>query len=351
MTTRKLFLSFLLLLTALAGSSGAVFWRRSMVGISMTSAATKYLAALDQQQRQASHLPWEETKQRVDWHFIPKDQRKGLQIKQMNGEQRKLALLLLRTTLSQLGYDKASKIMAMEGVLRELEKERTNTPLRDPERYYFTLFGDVTEDGRWGLSIEGHHLSLNFVIDKGDVVSSTPTLFAANPAIVMAEVPGNHGIAKGTRLLEKEETAAFDLVGSLSDQQKKVAIIDEQAPKEIRAAGEPQPPADPAVGISYGELSDSQKETMKQLVGAYLANMPDEVRQARLDAILAAGPENVKFCWAGPTKPGVGHYYRVQGPTFLIEFVNTQPDAAGNPANHIHSVWRDMRGDFALPIK
>ena len=79
--------------------------------------------------------------------------------------------------------------------------------------------------------------------------------------------------------------------------------------------------------------------------------MPAEVATERLSAIEQAGFEKVYFAWMGAEKPGIGHYYKIQGPTFLIEFVNTQADAAGNPANHIHCLWRDMRGDFGIPIK
>jgi hypothetical protein len=201
-----------------------------------------------------------------------------------------------------------------------------------------------------GLSVEGHHLSLNFVVEKGKVISSTPTVFAANPATVMADYPGTHAIKKGTRVLAKEETLALELVQSLTPEQRKTAIIAEKAPSEVRAAGEPQPPTDAAAGIAADKLTDAQRKMLIALLDAYCDNVPAEVSKARKAAIDKAGAEKVHFAWAGADKPGSGHYYRVQGPTFLIEFVNTQADSAGNPANHIHSLWRDMGGDFAVPI-
>jgi hypothetical protein len=238
--------------------------------------------------------------------------------------------------------------MELEIILRELEKARKG-PLRDPERYFFTVFGKPEGSGRWGLSVEGHHLSLNFVVENGHVVSSTPTVFAANPATVMSEVPG--GQPKGTRLLAKEETRAFELLASLNAEQLKTAVIDATAPREVRAAGEPQPPQTAPAGIPASQLSESQRKMLNSLIESYTENLPDQVAQDRWNAIRMGGSENVHFAWAGAQKPGVGHYYRVQGPTFLIEFVNTQADAAGNVANHIHSIWRDMRGDFAIPVK
>lgn len=334
----------------LLGGSTWAYFQDVKAGPEMTAAAVRYLASLDPDQQKLAQLSFEDTQQRVGWHFIPKDERKGLQIRQMNKEQREAAQGLLRSCLSKIGYEKATQIIALEALLKELEKDKAGAPLRDTERYYFTVFGQPTEQSRWGLSIEGHHLSLNFVVDKNEVVSSTPTLFASNPAEVKSDVPGDHGIKKGQRILVREEIAAFELVALLTEEQLKTALIAETPPKEIRGAGEPQPPADAAVGISYKDLTDRQRSVLKRLVSAYLENMPSEIQQERLNALVKSGVDSVKFAWAGATKPGIGHYYRIQGPTFLVEFVNVQPDAAGNPANHIHAVWRDMRGDFAIPV-
>lgn len=337
-----------MLLLAAAGSSvGWSFLRDEHPGGAMTAEATRFLEMLDAEQRGVSLMAYD-APERLDWHFIPKETRKGLQVKHMTPEQRKAAHGLLRSCLSEIGYGKANRIMKLENLLRELEKDRSGGPIRDPQRYYFTLFGKPSEDGRWGLSIEGHHLSLNFVVDKGRVISSTPTFFAANPALIQAQVPGTD-FAKGARVLADEELLAFELIGSLDDQQRKVAVIAEKAPAEIRAAGEPQPPADEGVGLQASELTEAQRGTLNKLIETYAKNVPAEIAGQRLAAIKKAGMGKVRFAWAGADKPGIGHYYRIQGPSFLIEFVNTQPDAAGNPANHIHCVWRDMAGDFALP--
>ncbi len=329
---------------------GWTFLKTTSTATDMTDAAETFLGSLTAEQKEKAFFAKYEAPERVGWHFIPKAERKGLQIKEMTEPQRKAAYALLRSTLSQIGYDKATQIMQLEQILHELEEAKgTRRFARDPQRYYFTIFGTPASTGRWGLSIEGHHLSLNFVVADGSVISSTPTFFATNPAIVKNQVEG--GAKKGTRVLDKEETLGFELVNSLSAEQAKTAIIAEKAPREIRAAGEPQPPTDAAVGIRYGDLEEEQKSIMRQLVRAYLVKLPEDVHKETLDAIFASGPDNVRFAWAGAKKPGIGHYYRIQGSSFLIEFVNTQPDAAGNPANHIHCVWRNMKGDFALPIK
>ncbi len=327
-------------------SAAAAIALRPQQNPEVTPSAKAFIKTLDAEQKKVALLPYGSA-QRTDWHFIPKDKRKGLQVKHMSKPQRAAAHKLLRSTLSAAGYDKATNIMKLEGLLNELEGGKGRN-IRDPERYYFTVFGEPGEKARWGLSIEGHHLSLNFVLEGGEVISSTPAFFAANPGIVKNK---NETVAVGTRVLRDEEQLAFDLVQSLNKQQLSAALIADKAPSEIRAAGEAQPPVSKAVGIASGDLNKQQTKTLVKLIKAYASAMRGEVYEARMKAIDDAGIGAVHFAWAGATEPGVGHYYRVQGPTFLIEFVNTQPDAAGNPANHIHCVWRDTAGDFALPIK
>lgn len=320
--------------------------KKAPSGEGMTKAAQAYLATLDDEQRAASRLSYD-TPKRVDWHFIPKATRKGLKLRDMNDKQRKAAHDLLRASLSELGYEKSVKIMELEEVLAILEgdKERKR---RDPLKYYFTLFGKPDAKGRWGLSVEGHHLSFNFVVEDGQVVASTPQFLAANPTVAMKDFTPL--IKKGERVLAVEEKLAFDLVNSLNKKQTKAAILADKAPREIRAAGEAQPPITKPEGIAFAKLNDAQQEMLDKLIDEYIAAMPADVAAGRRREIEKAGTDKIHFAWAGATKPGIGHYYRVQGPTFLIEFVNTQPDAAGNPASHIHCVWRDPRGDFGISI-
>lgn len=312
----------------------------------LTNAAKQFLKTLNAKQLKSVVFKYD-APERVQWHFIPKNDRKGLQLKEMNKQQREAADRLLRVCLSKAGYQKARTIMELEGLLAAIEKGRG--AIRDPQRYYFTVFGEVNNDRRWGLSIEGHHLSLNFVIDHDELVSVSPSFFASNPGTVKTGI--HPQVPKGTRILAAEEKLAFRLVKSLNDDQQGEAVIAEKAPKEIRAAGQPQPPSEKATGIRGKSLSREQLALLKKLVAAYTANFPGKIGQEKLDAIEKNGWDQVYFAWAGPFKPGIGHYYRIQGDSFLIEFVNTQPDAEGNPANHIHCVWRNPKGDFAIEIK
>ncbi len=157
------------LLLCLTVCAALGFWRPAPAP-EMTTAAKAFVESLRDDQRSQTVLPYE-TPLRTDWHFIPKPARKGLQVRDMSEAQRKAAFDLLRSTLSAAGYGKATKIMQLESILRELEKARVNGMIRDPERYFFTLFGQPEAEGRWGLSIEGHHLSLNFVVEGNRVIS------------------------------------------------------------------------------------------------------------------------------------------------------------------------------------
>ncbi len=316
-------------------------------GGAMVQAATAWLATLAPEQKARVLKPYEDAG-RTGWHFIPKFERKGLPLREMVPSQQQGALDLLRAAVSQAGFDKSNSIMQLDEMLR-LQEANNAKNIRDSLRYFFTIFGTPAATGTWGLSIEGHHLSLNFVVRDGQVVDSTPQFFGANPAEVRTRFAGLP--EPGFRVLGAEEQTAFDLVRSLAADQQAKAIIAPESPKDIRAAGEPQSPKEPAKGIPFGELKPEQQALLRKLIDTYCAAMADEVSKERLMLIEKAdgGWNAIHFAWAGATEPGIGHFYLVEGPTFAIEFCNVQPDAEGNVANHIHCVWRDRSGDFDLP--
>ncbi len=343
---RRAFLTFLGSFFILS-SVGLTYFAVSGPGESMTDAATVLIDSLNEDQKKTALMEYG-SPERLGWHFIPKDERKGLQIKHMTKTQQEKTHQLLKSALSEMGYSKTTQIMGLEKVLNEFEGGKGRWA-RDHERYYVTIFGIPAKDSKWGLSYEGHHLSLNFVVENNELISTTPQFFATNPALVKNE--NKVGVKVGTRVLAKEETLAFDLVNSLNDQQKKIGILAPKAPNEIREPGSPQPPTAAPEGIPYSQLSIEQRGILLTLIKEYADAMPPQIAKQRSAALQYDGLDKIYFAWAGPTEPGIGHYYRIQGPSFLIEFVNTQPDAAGNPANHIHCVWRDMHGDFAIPIE
>ncbi|OYP34988.1 DUF3500 domain-containing protein [Rhodopirellula sp. MGV] len=336
-------------LIAVVGLVSAGLKTADQTGTQVATYANQLLSQLDEGQKGKAVMDYDSEK-RVEWHFIPKATRKGLPLREMNEAQRVDALRMLRAALSEAGYTKASRIMLMEGLLRELEGA-DRTWERDPQKYFVTIFGTPGEEGKWGLSFEGHHLSMNFSFENGAMVDSSPQFFAANPATVMNEVPNLSGKllpGKGTRILKDEEQLAFELINSLEGETKDAAIISDEALEEIRFAGEAQAKVGEPEGIAFKSLDDDAKTLLEKLVMVYANTVADPVANERKAAIDEDGWDDVHFAWAGATEPGIGHYYRIRGKRFLIEFVNTQPDAAGNPANHIHCVWRDLSGDFNL---
>lgn len=332
-------------------TAGAAWQLTATTPQKMMVCASEWASLLKEDQRAQALLDYD-TPKRVDWHFIPKNDRKGLQVRDMSPEQRKSADKLLGACLSAAGYKKVTSIMDLEIFLKTVQdKKGQKEPLRDPERYYYTIFGKPEAGKKWALSIEGHHLSLNFVVEGDKLVSATPLALCTNPAEVMSNWTEAPKSPKGTRILAAEETVAFELVNSLSDEQKKKAIIADKAPAELREAALPQPQVGAPEGIVDGELTDKQKSLLGQLIAVYFLNLPDDVAGSRMAEVVAGGTNSVHFAWAGATKPGVGHYYRIQGKTFLIELVNVQPDAEGNPANHVHCVLRNLSGDFGIALE
>ena len=304
-------------------------------GNHMAESASRFLAALDDSQKAQATYGFDDP-ERVNWHFIPRP-RKGLPMKAMTPAQRALAFGLLQTGLGASGFLKATTIMSLEAILKDLEQGKG--PVRDPELYFVTIFGTPAATGQWGWRVEGHHLSLNFTLKDGAITSASPAFFGSNPGEV------RQGPRQGLRALADLEDRALRLLQALDDSQKKVAVTAEKAPGEIRSPATPQPPTAEADGIAYGQLNDDQKPMLKALVEAYALDMSPEVASAWLEEIKKAGGDNVRFAWQGVADRNGPHAYKVQGPSFLIEFNNTQ-----NNSNHVHAVWRNMLGDFALPI-
>ncbi len=346
MHRRNLFLIASLGLLTLLGFSLAM-----KTGDAPASQMQKFVSAwidsLDDAQRTKALVAYG-SGDRTTWNFIPLETRKGLPLMEMNVAQQTAALRAVRAALSDAGYEKSSKIMQNESMLRILEGPGSEAK-RNPEKYYMTIYGSPADAGTWGMSFEGHHLSLNFVCRDGVVVDSTPQFFAANPATLLSDVTGP--LPKGTRILRDEEEIAFELVNKMQQSDRQQAVIDDKSPAEIRFASLPQPELAAAEGVRMSDLDRESQQRLNKLIDVYAKAVPAEVADERLRIIQADGPAEIYFAWAGATKPGIGHYYRIQGKSFLIEFVNTQPDAEGNPANHIHAVYRDLTGDFDLPIK
>jgi hypothetical protein len=304
----------------------------------MAGAANKWLTSLSPEQRDKAVFPFD-SEERLKWHFIPNEMfpRKGVTFKDMSEPQRALAQDLVKTGLSARGYLTATSIMELEKVLRAMEGGVRFA--RDHEAYQISIFGTPGDKKAWGWRLEGHHLSVRFDVVGGTATTSSPAFFGSNPAEV------REGPQKGTRVLGAEEDAARALLDALDETQRTAAIVQGDAPGDIVTMILPKvDPLSPG-GIKASALTKAQREKLTQLIDVYAGLMAPDLAADRMERMKKAGLDNIAFAWMGETAKGKKHYYRVQGPTFLVEYDNTQ-----NDGNHIHSVWRDFNGDFGRDL-
>jgi hypothetical protein len=306
----------------------------------MKRAADLFVTSLGEEQKVRATFPWESEK-RLAWHFVPNHAipgqglRDGLALADMDARQRVFAHGLLSSGMSHRGYLQALTIISLEQILHNLEDK---TPIRNPELYYVSIFGTPSEKGNWAWRFEGHHLSINFTILAGKLFSVTPSFFGTNPAQVRT------GPFKGREGLAQEQTLARQLIRSLSDEQKQIALLDVQAPRDVITGQNrrvDQAAFTPAQGIPLDKLNGDQQEILQQLIRSYASKYRREIVDQIDGRKKIYGDNEIHFAWAGGVDKGDGHYYRIQTPTFLFEYDNTQ-----NDANHVHAVWRDFVGDF-----
>jgi Protein of unknown function (DUF3500) len=298
-------------------------------GTDTTRAARELLTALRPALRTECVQPFA-GEERLEWSYFP-GKRPGIALKGLEPTERAAVFDLLRSALSTQGMKRTEGVIILEGVLREMSAFGFG---RDPDLYYLTLFGEPSGATPWSFRFEGHHLSLHFSSATGRLVSSTPAFFGAEPSTVPK---GPH---KGLRVLGDQEDAARRLFESLDAAQRKTAIIASSAPGDIILRPSRKAVPDPE-GLPASQMTDAQKKLLMELVAVYTGNLRDDLARAQTEKIEKAGAGSIRFAWAGDTRPGGVFYYRVQGPTFVLEYDVTQSDA-----DHVHSVYRDLENDF-----
>jgi hypothetical protein len=293
-------------------------------GNDTTRAARELLASLRPAQRTALVQPLAGD-ERTSWSYFP-GRRPGVALKDLEPAEREAVFALLRSALSAQGMKRTEGVIVLEGVIR-----------RDPDLYYLTLFGEPASEGAttpWSFRFEGHHLSLHFSSATGRLVSSTPAFFGAEPSTVAS---GPH---KGLRVLGDQEDAGRRLLESLDAAQRRTAIIASSAPGDIVMRPSRKSVPDPE-GLPASQMTDAQKKLLWDLIAVYTGNLREDQASAQSEKIRKAGVDAIRFAWAGETRAGGVFYYRVQGPTFVLEHDVTQSDA-----DHVHSVYRDLENDF-----
>ncbi|MDI3339410.1 MAG: DUF3500 domain-containing protein [Sphaerobacter sp.] len=353
----------------------------TLVARRMGEAAANFLAALTPAQRARATFPFRHDEERTRWFYTP-THRNGLPLAEMERHQQRLAHQLVATGLSRAGYVTASTIIGLETTLDYLERWRRPGRGRDPLLYYVSVFGEPSDRGAWGWRFEGHHVSLNYTIVDGRLISPTPTFFGANPA----EAP--LGGAAMLRPLAAVEDLARELIHLLTEEQRLAAVISPVAPPDIVLGNRPRvvdgalplptpvlsgAPLTPALqeaaerewremgltprdldalrftstprGLAAGRMTADQREVLTALIHAYIGRLPEEIAAVELAELRRLGIERIHFAWAGDIAPRRPHYYRLHGPRFVVEYDKTQDDA-----NHIHSVWRDPENDFGADL-
>ncbi len=295
----------------------------------MAEAAVAFWNALTPEQQAKCGFDLKD-KERKNWHYMLPE-RRGVPLKEMAPAQRLLAHAFLSSVLSRRGALEALTVMSLEQIILDLDMN----PKWDPERYYFWIFGKPAPGATWGWRIEGRHLSINGTIVRGKYFAATPTFFGALPMITP------EGPRKGLRVLVRQDELGRELVKSLSEEQREIAILKVPVPGDVVSGpGRKLSPLEPA-GLPAAKMTPAQGDLLMKVVREFVERHRPEVSEQLLERIDRSGREKVHFAWVGGLEPGQGHYYRVQGPTFLIEHDNVQTNA-----NHVHSVWRDFENDF-----
>ncbi len=303
-------------------------------------AVRAWLDGLDDAQRSRATFPFDDAERSV-WAYTP-GTREGLAIGDMQPGQRDAAAAIVKASMSARGAADVAAVMALESVLGELEREAglPGWQRRDPELYWFAVFGEPSPRGPWSWRLGGHHVAIQLTFAEGRVVGSAPSFLGANPAVVPS------GPMAGARALAGEEALGRALLATLTPAQRRVAVVDHAAPPDIRSGTGPRADVRSIpTGIRHDALDAAQRAALERLVRHYLGRARREVAAAEWDRMHAAGLATVTFAWAGSDLAGIGHYYAVRGPHFLVEYDNTQ-----NDANHVHAVWRDLDNDWGEDV-
>jgi hypothetical protein len=321
---------------ATAGALGALWFTPSDAARGQdesSAAANAFLHSLSRELRAETQFPLDSPK-RFNWNFVPMA-RDGVSLLKLHDRQAELLGPLLATALSAEGLLSARGIIKHENILRSVETARgIDATRRDPGHYYTLVFGEPAATVPWSWRFEGHHLSLNVSQIPGSPPVIGPLFMGANPA----RVP--YGQQEGFRLLAAEEDLGRALITLLGDQSRPIAMIRDTAFSEILTSNDREVKLAMA-GLAAADMTAEERQALRTLVELYANRLVEASSREVLARMDRAGFEKVRFAWAGGIEPGQKHYYRVHGPTLLIEYDNTQ-----NDANHVHTSYRDLERDF-----
>lgn len=307
--------------------------------VAATRAANALLETLDANQRKKACFEFKDA-ERTNWQFVP-NLYPGVPLQELGADQKRAVHRLLHAVLSGSGYGKTTAIMRLEDTLRGFaEAAGQKAPHRDPGRYSVALFGKPGKDEPWGFRVQGHHVSWNFASADGRVIATTPAFLGANPAEI------RQGPHAGLRALPEEEDLAREFLATLTEAQSADVMLSDKAPRDVLwgpgkhrdVLGEPR-------GLAWKSMTERQRELVWRLVRTYVGNLAHDLAVEQMKKIEMAGRDGIRFGWMGSMERGKGHYYRITGGTFAIEYDNTQ-----DGANHVHVAWHDLTNDFGVDL-
>ncbi len=331
------------LLSSLAATVATpVLFSQQPTELSIHEAGRQLVDALSSSTREKVLLPFDHA-EKFNWDFVPLNDtskristRKGISLDDCTREARTAVLALLRSSVSQQGYEWCKAIMEREAILAELEPR--NAWFRKPGWYFVTLYGQPARTGVWAWRLDGHHLSVSCTVKDGELISASPFFMGVNPVTIM------HGPKKGTRdTITPAEDVARELYLALTPDQQKLALHQEHLP-EVKARTR-QAPTLPT-GLSVARMDTRQQSVLQKLLQHYFERMPQALVASEKKKLDQSGLDRLSFTYTGEAAAGKRHTYVIQGPTLFVHYMNEQTDPHRNPANHIHSVYRSVSNDF-----
>lgn len=317
----------------------------------MEAAAVALLRSLTPEQEAGARFGLDADSVRTNWSNLPAMfvERDGVRLGDLSDHQRRLLHDLLRASTSSQGYQKIAGVIRLDELLHETAaadvaagRRRLPAGLVDSwtaANYWFSFFGDPGSDQSWAWQITGHHLGANFTV-VGDRTSFTPLFLGAEPNEVM------HGLEAGWKVLSHENERGFDLLQSLEEGQRNRAALNDDVPDDVLAGPGRKGSLAEYVGLPASEMTDAQRVLLWALVEEYVSNADYDAAGAQLQKIQADGLDRIHFAWMGPTDDASArHYYRVHGPSVLIEYV-VEEGVGSAAANHVHSIVRDPSNDY-----
>ncbi len=321
----------LLLLFIVSCCCNVLVWSQSP-----QSAANEFIRMLNSAQAAKALFPFD-TAERFRFAYVPLDDRKGISFNELDEKQQSAVMNLLKSCVTAETAAKVNAIMQLDILLKQIEHRAADDHFRDPRKYFISIFGQPSAKGIWGWRLEGHHVAFHFSSADNKLVSGTPGFMGSNPAIVP------EGPDKGKEVLKQEADMGFAMVHQLSETEQQKAIIAKDAPADILTAANRKAMIENKAGILYSDMNPAAQQALMDLLRLYVHRYTKLFAEDMLQQIKEAGIEHLQFAWAGTTEriPGKPWYYRIQGPTIIIECDNTQ-----NNANHMHTVVRDLKNDF-----